>query len=96
MTFVGWLQIALVFGLVLAAAVPLGAFMAKVYAGERTFLTPLVGPFERLLYRAAGVSPAREQGWLGYTLGMLAFNAAGFVLLVAILGSVALVARSPE
>ncbi|WP_075216556.1 potassium-transporting ATPase subunit KdpA [Mongoliimonas terrestris] len=85
MTFVGWLQIVLVFGLVLAAAAPLGAYMAKVYAGERTVLTPVLAPAERLLYRAAGVDPAREQGWLGYTLGMLVFNAAGFALLFSIL-----------
>ncbi|WP_181701550.1 potassium-transporting ATPase subunit KdpA [Chthonobacter albigriseus] len=85
MTLVGWLQIALVFGLVLAAAAPLGAFMAKVHAGERTVLSPVLGPIERRLYSAAGVDPAREQGWLGYTLGMLVFNAAGFALLYAIL-----------
>jgi K+-transporting ATPase ATPase A chain len=85
MTIIGWLQIALVFYLVLVAAAPLGAFMARVYAGERTFLTPAIAPVERLLYAAAGVNPSREQGWLGYTLGMLAFNAAGFALLYAIL-----------
>jgi len=85
MTLVGWLQVALVFALVLVAAAPLGAFVATVLAGERSFLTPVFGPVERLLYRAAGVDPAREQGWLGYALAMLAFNAAGFVLLYAIL-----------
>jgi K+-transporting ATPase ATPase A chain len=96
MTFVGWLQIALVFGLVLAAAAPLGAFMAKVYAGERTFLSPVLAPFERLLYAAAGVNPAREQGWLGYALGMLAFNAAGFLLLYAILRFQGLLPVNPQ
>ena len=85
MTVNGWLQIALLFALVLVAAAPLGALMARVYAGERTFLTPLFGPIERGFYRLAGVDPAREQGWLAYTLSMLAFNAAGFVLLYAIL-----------
>jgi K+-transporting ATPase ATPase A chain len=85
MTLNGWLQIALLFGVVLVTAAPLGALMARVYAGERTFLTPILGPLERGLYRLAGVDPARERGWLGYTLSMLAFNAAGFVLLYAIL-----------
>ncbi|BBE71991.1 potassium-transporting ATPase subunit KdpA [Oharaeibacter diazotrophicus] len=85
MTLAGWLQIALVLGLVLAAAAPLGGYVARVAAGERTLLSPVLGPLERVLYRAAGVDPAREQGWLGYTLAMLAFNAAGFVLLYAIL-----------
>ncbi len=85
MTVAGWLQIALVLGLVLAAALPLGSLMAHVFAGERTFLTPVLGPLERGVYRLAGVDPAREQGWLGYTLAILAFNALGFALLYGIL-----------
>ncbi len=85
MTVAGWLQIALVLGLVLAAALPLGSLMAHVFAGERTLLTPVLGPLERGVYRLAGVDPAREQGWLGYTLAILAFNALGFALLYGIL-----------
>jgi K+-transporting ATPase ATPase A chain len=85
MTAIGWLQIAIILALVLLAAVPLGAFMARVYAGERTFLTPVFGPFERLIYRICGVDETREQSALGYTLGMLAFSAAGFASLYALL-----------
>ncbi len=85
MTVLGWLQIAIVLALVVVAAVPLGTYMARVYAGERTLLSTVFGPVERGLYRLAGVDPAREQGALAYTLGMLAFNAAGLVLLYAIL-----------
>ncbi len=85
MTIDGWLQIALLFAVVLLAAAPLGGFMARVYDGERTLLTPILGPVERLLYRLAGVDPAAEQNWLGYTLGMLAFNATGFLLLYLLL-----------
>ena len=59
--------------------------MARVLAGERTLLSPVLGPVERGFYRLAGIDPNREQGWLGYTLGMLAFNAAGFVVLYALL-----------
>ncbi|WP_027134980.1 potassium-transporting ATPase subunit KdpA [Geminicoccus roseus] len=85
MTIDGWLQILLLFAAVLLCAAPIGAFMARVYAGERSFLSPVLHPVERLLYRAARVDPAAEQGWLGYTLGMLAFNAAGFLLLYGML-----------
>ncbi|TCK28092.1 K+-transporting ATPase ATPase A chain [Ancylobacter aquaticus] len=85
MTVQGWLQIAIILALVLVAAVPLGAYMARVFAGERTMLSALLAPVERVLYRLAGVDPAREQGALGYTLAMLAFNAAGVVLLYALL-----------
>ena len=85
MTTDGWLQIALLFAVVLLTAAPLGGFMARVYAGERNLLTPILGPVERLLYHLAGADPATEQNWLGYTLGMLAFNAAGFLLLSLLL-----------
>ncbi len=85
MTTTGWLQILLLLGLVTAAAVPLGSFMARVFGGERHMLLPPLAWAERGLYGAAGIDRARGQTWLGYTLAMLAFNAGGFVLLYAIL-----------
>jgi K+-transporting ATPase ATPase A chain len=85
MTLNGWLQIAIVFLAVLATVKPLGIFMAQVFSGERSFLSPTLGPVERGFYRLAGVDPAREQGWLAYTLAMLAFSAAGFASLYALL-----------
>ena len=63
MTLAGWLQIALVLALVVACSVPLSAFMARVYSGERTFLSAVLGPVESWFYRLAGVDPAREQDW---------------------------------
>lgn len=96
MTANGWLQIALIFAVVILTAIPIGHFMARVYAGERTFLSPILGPVERGLYRLAGVDPSREQGWVGYTLAMLAFNAAGFALLFAILRLQGLLPLNPQ
>ncbi len=84
MTLVGWAQIALVLALVLGCAVPLSRFIAGVYAGERNFLSPVLGPVERGFYRLAGVDPAREQGWFVYTIAMLVFSVAGFLLLYAV------------
>jgi len=81
MTLAGWLQIALAVGVVLATVVPLGGYMARVFDGRATFLAPI----ENALYRIAGVDPAREQRWSAYALAMLAFNAAGFVFLYAVL-----------
>jgi K+-transporting ATPase ATPase A chain len=85
MTLVGWLGIALVLGAVLAVAWPLGVYMARVFAGERTLLSPVLRPLERSIYAAAGVKPERQQTWLVYTLSMLAFNAAGFLLLYVLM-----------
>ncbi|MGH6809316.1 MAG: potassium-transporting ATPase subunit KdpA [Ensifer adhaerens] len=85
MSIIGWLQIGLLFLAVFLAIKPLGLYMARVFAGERNFLSPVLGPVERGLYLAAGVDARKEQGWLAYTLSMLAFSAAGFALLYAIL-----------
>jgi len=84
MTANGWLQIAIYAAIVGAIVVPLGGYMAKVFAGERTLLSPLLRPVETLFYRASGVDPARDQHWLTYAIGMLLFNLAGFVLLYAL------------
>ncbi len=70
--------------LVLACAIPLSRFIAQVYAGERNILSPVLGPVERSLLRLAGVDPAREQDWFAYTLAMLAFSVAGFLVLYGV------------
>jgi K+-transporting ATPase ATPase A chain len=84
MTLVGWAQISLVLALVLGCSIPLSKFIAEVYAGERNFLSPVLGPVERGFYRLAGVDPAREQDWFVYTLAMLAFSVGGFLVLYGV------------
>jgi K+-transporting ATPase ATPase A chain len=84
MTVEGILFIVLYLGVLLAVTKPLGAYMARVYQGERTPLTPVLAPVERGLYRACGVDPAVEQGWKTYTAAMLLFNLAGLLLLFAL------------
>jgi K+-transporting ATPase ATPase A chain len=96
MSTIGWAQIALTFALVLAAAVPLGAYMAKVFSGGHTFLSPVLAPVERGFYRAAGIDPAREQGWLAYALAMLTFSLVGFASLYAILRLQAYLPWNPQ
>lgn len=81
MTFIGWAQIALVLGLVTATAVPLGRYTAAVAGGR----VRLLAPVETGFYRAAGIDPSRGMGWRGYVLAMLALNAAGFLVLYALL-----------
>jgi K+-transporting ATPase ATPase A chain len=85
MTTVGWLQISLLFLAVLFVIKPLGLYMARVFSGERTVLSPVLGPIEGGFYRMSGVDPNKEQGWLAYTLAMLAFSLAGFLALYAML-----------
>jgi potassium-transporting ATPase potassium-binding subunit len=85
MSLIGWLQIAVTLALVLALVLPLGRYMARLFMGERTFLHPVLSPLERGFYRAAGIDPAREQGWVAYAMAMLVFSGAGFLALYLIL-----------
>lgn len=81
MTAIGLAQIVFVLAAAVAAAVPLSAFIARVLAGERNFLSPLLGPVERAFYKLSGVDPSREQSWLVYAIAMLAFSVVGFLTL---------------
>ncbi|MFI5012595.1 MAG: potassium-transporting ATPase subunit KdpA [Hyphomicrobiales bacterium] len=81
MTVSGWTQIVLVLALVVGSGPPLGHFIADVFEGRRTPLSPVLGPVERGLYRLAGVDLKIEQSWLVYTLSMLGFAAGCFFLL---------------
>ena len=78
MTLLGWLLILAVLTAAVAAAVPFGTFVARVMAGERTFLSPVLTPVERGFYALSGIDPKGEQSWRNYALAMLAFSAAGF------------------
>ena len=73
------------FVLVLVPAPFIGRFIHRAMEGQRTFLTPVFAPVERLCYRIAGVDPHSEQDWKTYTVALLLFNAAGLALLFAIL-----------
>jgi K+-transporting ATPase ATPase A chain len=80
MTANGVLQLVLYNLVLVALCWPLGVLMAKVYQGERTWLSPVLGPLERIAYRVGGVGPAEEQDWKRYALAVLAFNFTGFVV----------------
>ena len=85
MSFAGWAEIVL-FLVVLTALTPVvGGYMARVFTGERVFLTPVLGPVERLALRAFGVRPERGQDWKAYARSMLLFSALFWGLLYLIL-----------
>jgi K+-transporting ATPase ATPase A chain len=85
MSLPGLLQIALYVGVLFLITKPVGLHMWRVFDGERTFLTPVLGPVERFVYRLTGVNPEVEQGWKGYAFAMLLFSVAGALLTYAIL-----------
>jgi len=84
MTANGWLQFAL-FSLILLATVrPVGAYLARVLEGERTWLDPVLRPIERLIYKLSGVNTTEEMNWREYAFAMLAFSAVTLVMTYAI------------
>ncbi|HSR58132.1 MAG TPA: potassium-transporting ATPase subunit KdpA, partial [Candidatus Binataceae bacterium] len=78
------IQTTVFFGLVLAATVPLGAYMANVFTDRRTFLDPVLRPIERLIYRICGIQPGLEMSWAVYAMNMLLFSLVGMLALYAL------------
>ncbi len=84
MTTNGILQIVVYFLVIAAVAKPMGVFMTRVFAGERTFLHPVLRPLERLCYKLCGVKEDVEQRWTQYAGSMLAFSIFSAVFLYAL------------
>ena len=81
MTFYDWLQIILYIVILLLLVKPLGSYMAHVYQGERVFVSRVVGPVERFIYRIIRVHPEEEMDWKTYAVAVLVFTLAGILLL---------------
>ena len=84
MTANGFIQIALYCVVVTLLVKPFGLYMTRVFNGERTFLSPLLRPVERVLYSLSRVNESEEQSWIGYGLAMLTFSLMGFLALYAL------------
>jgi K+-transporting ATPase ATPase A chain len=84
MTLNGILQIAFYIAVLTLLAKPLGAFMARVYQREKTFLDPVLGPIERLIYRLTKINSSEEMDWKANALAMLLFNFVGFLFVYAL------------
>jgi K+-transporting ATPase ATPase A chain len=85
MTTIGWIQILLYCAIIVALTPVLGAYMTRVFNGERTFLSPVLRPVEAVLYGIGGVDEKREQNWLIYTVSMLFFHVGGFLILYGLM-----------
>ncbi len=79
MTGNAFLQVGIYVVVLLALAKPLGAFMARVYDGGKTWLDPVLRPVERLVYRFCGVDPNEGMPWKTYAVAMLLFNVLGML-----------------
>jgi potassium-transporting ATPase potassium-binding subunit len=85
MTAIGWAQIALYCAIIVAITPVLGAYMTRVFSGERTFLSPILRPVEVAIYKIGGIDERQEQHAVTYTVGMLLFHVGGFLILYALM-----------
>jgi potassium-transporting ATPase potassium-binding subunit len=81
----GWGEILVTIAITVALGIPLGAYLARVWQGGRTWFDPVLKPVEAGLYWTFGVDPKKSQNWFSYAISMLAFSAASFVILYLIL-----------
>lgn len=84
MNLYSWLQLIFYLAALLLLAKPLGAYMAKIYQGERTFLDRVLGPAERFIYRLSGVKPDEDMNWKTYAIAVMLFNILGLLAVYAL------------
>ncbi len=80
-----WLQLALYMVVLLACVVPLGGYMAKVFQGEKNFMSPVLGWLERGIYAISGIDRDKDMSWKDYAIATLVFSVISFVLLYLVL-----------
>jgi potassium-transporting ATPase potassium-binding subunit len=85
MTIIGWVQILLYCAIIISITPVLGAYMTRVFNGERTFLTPVLRPVEIAIYKIAGIDERQEQHAVTYTVGMLLFHLGGLFIIYALM-----------
>jgi potassium-transporting ATPase potassium-binding subunit len=85
MTAIGWAQILIYCAIIIAITPVLGAYMTRVFNGERTFLSSILRPIEVGIYKISGVDERQEQHAVTYTVGMLLFHVTGFLFLYVLM-----------
>jgi K+-transporting ATPase ATPase A chain len=85
MTSNDFMQMLFYLVVLIALAIPLGGYMAKVYQGEKTFMDRVMGPLEKVIYRLCGIDANKEMNWWEYALSLLAFSLMGIVSLFLLL-----------
>jgi K+-transporting ATPase ATPase A chain len=84
MTLIGIVQILVFFAIVVAITKPIGSFMYRVFEGQRTFLHPVLGPIERVIYRISGIREDEEQTWVRYSASLISLSIFSFLFVYLI------------
>ena len=84
------------FGITFLLAIPFGKYIAKVYAGERTFFDPVFGSIERLFYKTSGIDPDEEMNWKQHLVALLTINLIWFLMSMGILMNMGSLPLNPD
>ncbi|MFD1772278.1 potassium-transporting ATPase subunit KdpA [Sphingobacterium suaedae] len=90
------LGIIAMFGITLLLAIPFGQYIAKVYAGDKTFLDPVLGPIERFFYKTSGINPNEEMNWKEHLVALLTINLLWFLMSMGILMNMGSLPLNPD
>jgi len=96
MTIRDWVQLVLYLGILLATAKPIGIYLQRVFAGEKTALQPVIAPIERLIYRFVGIRPDEDRSWVRYAADVMVFSVAGFLFTYLVLRYQHLLPLNPQ
>lgn len=78
------LQLTLFLAILTIIALALGEYMAKVFKGEKTLLSFILKPIEKLLYKLFGVDETTEMDWKAYSFSLIIFNVLGIIAVFAL------------
>ena len=96
MTALSVVQVVLFFGLLVLLTKPLGGYMARVFAGERTVFHPVLGGLERGTYRLLGIDPAQDMKWTTFAVALLVFSLVSMLFTYAVLRLQGLLPLNPQ
>ncbi len=90
------LGIILMFGLVVAIAIPLGKYISKVFQGEKTWLDFMMNPLDNIIYKSGGINPNKQMNWKQHLLAMLSINLVWFILTMLVLTNMSWLPLNPD
>ena len=90
------LGIIVMFGVTLLLAIPLGKYIAKVYAEEKTWLDPVFNPLERMFYKISGIDAKIEMTWKQHLVALLTINLLWFLIGMGILMNMDMLPLNPD
>ncbi len=90
------LGVILMYGLVLAFAIPLGRYIGKVFSNEKTWLDKLLNPLDKLFYKLSGIDPLKEMNWKEHLVALLTINIFWFFISMFVLMNMSWLPLNPD